>query len=124
MEIQSIAVSHQTLTSSQNNSPPAVQQTVTEAGEGATHDAMHEIAGKQKPVDSNTLQQAVDQANETIQNLSNELQFSVDQGTGEYVVKIVDKQTNEVVRQIPSKEMLEISKRLDELRGLLIQQKA
>ncbi len=123
MEIQSVAVSPQTLTSTPNSQTPVSHEVAT-GGVAAAQHALQQSAEAHKPVDAKSLQQAVDQANETIQNLSNELQFSVDKGTGEYVVKVVDKQTNEVVRQIPSKEMLEIAKRLDELHGLLIQQKA
>jgi flagellar protein FlaG len=40
------------------------------------------------------------------------------------VVKVIDQNTQEVVRQIPSKEALEIAKSLDKMRGLLIRQTA
>jgi flagellar protein FlaG len=39
-------------------------------------------------------------------------------------VRIVDSQTKEVIRQIPSEEMLAISKYMDQMSGKLIQQKA
>jgi len=40
------------------------------------------------------------------------------------VVKVVDLETKEVIRQIPSPEVLEIAKAVDQLQGLLIRQKA
>lgn len=46
---------------------------------------------------------------------SNELSFSIDEETNASVVKVIDKETNEVIRQIPSEEMLAISKSIDEL---------
>jgi flagellar protein FlaG len=72
-----------------------------------------------------TLQKAVDHANKTIQTLSsNDLQFSIDKDTGIEVVKLTDKQTGEVIRQIPSKEMLEIAKSIDAMKGSLVSQQA
>jgi len=68
-----------------------------------------------------TLQKAVDQANRTLQTLaSSELQFSIDKDTGIQVVKLTDKQTGEVIRQIPSEEMLEIAKSIDAITGSLV----
>ena len=50
--------------------------------------------------------------------------ISLDDDTGITVVKVVDKNTKEVVRQIPSEEMLAIAKALDTVQGLLVRQKA
>lgn len=67
---------------------------------------------------------AVDKANKAIHMLANNLQFSVDESTGRNIVKVVDNETKELIRQIPTEEMLDIAKRLDDLQGLLIRQKA
>ncbi len=48
----------------------------------------------------------------------------MDDSTGKTVIKVVDSSTNELIRQIPSEEMLEIARALDRLQGLLIRQKA
>ena len=52
------------------------------------------------------------------------LQFSLDKDSGKTVVKVMDTDTNEVIRQIPSEEVLAISKAVDKLKGLLIKQQA
>ena len=70
------------------------------------------------------LEEATKKANDSMQFLRSNLQFSVDKDTGMQVVKVINSQTNEVIRQIPSDEMLQIAKRLDELKGLLIHEKA
>ncbi len=69
------------------------------------------------------LKDAAEKANEFIKSMDNELQFSVDKDTEKVVVKVVDKQTGDVIRQIPSKEMLEIAKALDTLHGMIIRKK-
>ena len=43
---------------------------------------------------------------------------------GVAVVKVIDKDSNKVIRQIPSEEVLQISKALDKLQGLLVKQQA
>ncbi len=69
--------------------------------------------------------EAVDAINKAIRNNSSQnLEFSVDNAEGGVVVKVVDQQTKEVLRQIPSEEALEIAKSLDKLQGLLIKQTA
>lgn len=71
------------------------------------------------------LQDALQNMNDFVGALNNNsLRFSIDTDTGQTVVKVMDGQTNEVLKQIPSKEMLAISKALDKLKGLLVQQKA
>ena len=39
-------------------------------------------------------------------------------------MKVVDASTDEVIRQIPSEEIISIAKALDKLQGLLVEQKA
>jgi hypothetical protein len=55
---------------------------------------------------------------------SNNLEFSVDEGSGKTVVKLVDTETNTVLRQYPTKEALAIAKDIDRFQGLLINTEA
>lgn len=70
------------------------------------------------------LKQAADMINKTIQSFARNLNFSVDEDTGKTVVKVVDMETGDVIRQVPSEEALAIAKALDSLQGLIIRQKA
>lgn len=67
--------------------------------------------------------QAVQNINKTMQILAPNLEFSVDTDSNRTIVKVVDQQTKEVIRQMPSTEALEIAKALDRVQGLLIRQK-
>ncbi|MDT4332512.1 flagellar protein FlaG [Methylomonas sp. MED-D] len=64
-----------------------------------------------------TVKQAADQGNSLLQAVTRNLQFKVDDSTQELVVKIVDSETGDVVRQIPSEEMLAFIRRMQELDG-------
>ena len=67
---------------------------------------------------------AVQSANVYAQSVSSTIQFSLDEDTGRTVVKMVDTQTDEVLRQFPSEEMLAISRSIDRMQGLLINREA
>ena len=74
-----------------------------------------------------TRQQVEDAAksvNDFLQPINKSINFSLDEDTGITVVKVVDVATKEVIRQIPSEEMLVIDKAIDQMKGLLVQQKA
>lgn len=93
--------------------PPSAVQPAgrSEAGEGT------------RPSDKE-LQSAVDKVSKAVSGYSRELQFSIDPDLKVSVVKVIDTQTQEMIRQIPSEEMLDIAKNLDKALGILIQQKA
>lgn len=70
------------------------------------------------------LAQAVEQINKAIGSMAPGIEFTIDEQLHTTVVKVVDVNTKDVLRQIPSAEMLEIAKSLDKLQGLLISQQA
>ncbi|MFZ6772252.1 flagellar protein FlaG [Undibacterium sp. SXout7W] len=75
-----------------------------------------------KKIDASQIEKAVADINKAMQSHSQDLRFSVDTDSKRVVVKIIDQQTNQVLRQIPTEEALEISKSLDKLKGVLIKQ--
>ena len=70
------------------------------------------------------LQKALEEVEKAVAPMAQSLQFSLDKDSGKTVVKVMDTDTNEVIRQIPTEEVLAISKAVDRLKGLLIKQQA
>lgn len=58
-----------------------------------------------------------------LKRLNTELRLEVDSGSKKVVVKIIDPDSGQVIRQVPSEEMLEISKRMDDIIGVLFHTK-
>lgn len=81
-------------------------------------------ATSEQPVDRQKLEAATKVVREFVQPINNNLEFSVDNDTGQMVVKVVDRSTREVIRQVPSEEMLAIAKTLDSIKGLFLKQTA
>lgn len=75
-------------------------------------------------VGEDSLSKTVDELNDYVQNLHREIQFSVDNESNQTIIKVIDANTGEVIRQLPPDEMMRLVKRLDELEGLLVREKA
>lgn len=120
------------------NSPPrapspnvALQPARTEAAQLKKSEAQ-ELENKALSVDdlsrkftsALSVEDAVKRISDFVAPTQSEISFSIDEVSGVQVVKIMDSQSNEVIRQFPSKEAIEIARALDKLQGLLIKDKA
>ncbi len=72
------------------------------------------------PVGQAQTETAVREINETLRILATSLRFEVDQESHRTLVKVVDRDTGEVLRQIPSEATIQIARTLDKLVGHLI----
>jgi flagellar protein FlaG len=81
-------------------------------------------AASSAAVSQEALKEAIKSIQEYIQPFNSDLEFSVNDDTRQVVVKVVDSATKEVIRQIPSEEMLAIAKALDSIKGLFLKQQA
>ena len=68
------------------------------------------------------VEQAVEEIQRSVGGNNTNLRFSVD--SGRTVVTVTDTETQEVIRQIPTEEVMEISRALDRMQGLLLNGKA
>jgi flagellar protein FlaG len=70
------------------------------------------------------LDEALSTLSEHVQNLQRTLQFSVDKESGQTIIKVMDSETKEVIRQIPAEEMLIIARRLQAASGVFLVERA
>lgn len=70
------------------------------------------------------LQSAIIDANNALRSMNRELEFQLDPASGQLVTRLIDTSDNEVLRQIPSEEMLRIAEALDRVQGLLFERHA
>lgn len=71
-------------------------------------------------VDADELQQAVKDIAASMNLMQKGLAFNIDEDSGVQVVKVIDEQTGDLIRQIPNEEALDIAKKLSEVTGLLM----
>ena len=83
------------------------------------------VQGAEQPVSSAQLKSVVSDANKVFKQSNMSLEFSVDTDTQNTIVKLIDTETGDLVRQFPSKEMLAIASAIGQFQqGLLLEQKA
>lgn len=70
---------------------------------------------------TDALRDKVAELNDYMQNLNRSLQFSVDEESGDTVIKVVDAETEELVRQIPSEAILRARNAVEKYRGILFE---
>ncbi len=78
---------------------------------------------KQKDLSIDEIENVIKEMNQFIQIFNAKIAFEIDKDTKKTVLKIIDAQTNEIIRQIPPEELLKISRRISELLGLIINEK-
>lgn len=121
---QQVQQSQQSSVSTQQ-SPVVTQTTVAVLAVGQSESSAPQAnTDRKRQVDQKELDQAVKHLNDTAHLFNTELLFAVDPSTGRQVVKVTDRGTNEVIRQIPSEEVLRLSKALDDFKGLLVKDSA
>ncbi len=83
-------------------------------------------AGKDLPsgqqLDSQTpsdVVEAVQKMRDLMQVIDRDLHFSVDEDSGLTIVKVIDSETKEVIRQIPSEDIMRVVRSLESGGGLL-----
>lgn len=77
-------------------------------------------AGDKKPENLISFEDAkilAEEGNKVLAEVQRNLQFKVDDETNRVVVSVVDRKSGEVLRQIPSDEILALAKRLKDLDG-------
>ncbi|WP_224742790.1 flagellar protein FlaG [Stutzerimonas kunmingensis] len=67
---------------------------------------------------------AVERFKSIVQDLQRNLDFSVDDSSGQVVVKVMDGESGKLIRQIPSEDLLRLSERLEDMRSLLFKAEA
>ena len=74
--------------------------------------------------DPAVLKQRVDELNALMKHHASSIEFSVDDESGRTIVKVIDTDTDTVLQQYPSKELLAISRQIDKFQGMFIKTQA
>ncbi len=82
-----------------------------------------ERQGQNIPISDEQLIKAIQRAIKEIQGPQTELQFSVHEKTKQIVVKVMDKDTGKVIREIPPEKNLDFLAKLCEKAGILIDER-
>jgi len=99
---------------------PQVPPTVTRAASSTPLDETVELplsgeglpVEKEKPVAASNIEQAVTEINEYVQSVQRDLHFSIDDDSGLTIIRVRDKESGELIRQIPEDIFLSLAQNL------------
>lgn len=74
--------------------------------------------GASAGVSQEQVSQAVSDLNDYVQSVGRDLQFQVDEDSGRSIIKVLDSETQEIIRQIPSEEVLALARTLNQTQSL------
>ena len=73
--------------------------------------------------DSRRIKSAIDHANTTMKQAKTKCEFSYHEETKRVSIKVIDQDTEEVIKEIPPEETLEMIAKMWELAGILVDEK-
>jgi flagellar protein FlaG len=99
---------------------PSVTETASSDVQSSTLSQVSQAAGDiientGRQATGSQIASAASQISDFVNSNSRQLNFSVDDASNKPVVKVTDANSGEVIRQIPSEEVLELSERLKDL---------
>ena len=75
---------------------------------------------EEKEESKENLERVKELTNNMLSQLNIKLDYEEDEQLNEMIVKVMNEKTDELIRQIPPEEMLELAKRMEEMTGMLI----
>lgn len=85
----------------------------------STADAIPVAKAAAQPTTSEAVKAAAQQIESYLKDSSRELEFHLDEGSGQMVVTVKDAATGDVIRQVPGEEVLRMARALKEGSALL-----
>ena len=129
MKIESAVVNTPVYSEPVNRPKPEVQSQVSETTNPETQVQMQtqkqqeQGQGTNPENDSRRIKNAVDHANQTMRHSKTKCEFSYHEETKRVSIKVIDTETEEVIREIPPEETLEMLSKMWELAGLMVDEK-
>ena len=105
-----------------NQNVPEAKPVVSTIGTGTSAETAQEQAGNEENA-SRRIKNAVDHANKTMRHAKTKCEFSYHEETNRVSIKVIDEETEEVIREIPPEETLEMLSKMWELAGLMVDEK-
>ncbi len=75
-------------------------------------------------VDREALSASVSQLNDYARNINRDLEFSIDEELNQVIVRVYNAETDEIIRQIPSEEVLAMARYLARDEGIILDTEA
>ena len=80
-------------------------------------------ANENRKVAKSTIDSTISETNSKIKMSNTQLKYHIDEETQRISIKIIDKDTDKVIREVPPEETLEAIKKIWEIAGIIVDEK-
>lgn len=105
-----------------NDTQKVADTTADNAGQTNQNQIQEQVADGKKVAQS-TIDNTISETNSKIKMSNTQLQYSIDEETQRISIKIIDKDTDKVIREVPPEETLEAIKKIWEIAGIIVDEK-
>lgn len=100
-----------------------VRESKTDTKENINASQLTELEKKELPISDKVVIDAIEKANKVISGANREFEFSIHKKTKEIMVKVIDSNTKEVIREIPPEKILDMVAKMWEMAGIIIDER-
>lgn len=84
---------------------------------------LNEFERRELPVNEKVVLEAIERANKAISLANRRLEYSIHEKTNEIIVKVINTETEEVIREIPPEKMLDMVACIWEMIGIIVDER-
>ena len=82
-----------------------------------------EFDKRELPISEQVVINAIERANKAISGINTKFEFSIHEKTKEIMVKVIDSDTNQIIREIPPEKILDMVAKMWEMAGLIVDER-
>ncbi|MCQ2518567.1 MAG: flagellar protein FlaG [Lachnospiraceae bacterium] len=94
-----------------------------EATSNKDEDVLQQELNQQQQLNPEQIKKAVEDVNKKITNQNSELQFGIHEGTNRITIKVIDKETKKVIKELPPEKTLDMIAKAWELAGIMVDER-
>ena len=94
-----------------------------EATSNKDEDGLQQELNQQQQLNPEQIKKAVEDVNKKITNQNSELQFGIHEGTNRITIKVIDKETKKVIKELPPEKTLDMIAKAWELEGIMVDER-
>lgn len=109
--------------STSNKETPVAIEAKTKDVEHRSLSQISDFERRELPISEKVVIDAIERANRAISGANRRFEFSIHEKTKEIMIKVIDSDTNQVIREIPPEKILDMVAKMWEMAGLIVDER-
>lgn len=106
-----------------NKELPVVKEVKSREADHRNISLISDFERRELPISEKVVIDAIEKANRAISGANRKFEFSIHEKTKEIMVKVVDSDTNQIIREIPPENILDMVAKMWEMAGLIVDER-